>query len=114
MPIHQENTELLAHLQRINKQLGNGVIGIEVGEELPMQVRVDRQRLAQNFSVRGLENPIAIQKLFERQADGIRQLLEVAELAKEDRSAVQRELFYTQVLLWLVNAILKLTRVVAE
>lgn len=114
MPVHHENIELLARLQRINRQLGEGIIGIEVGDDQTLQVRVDKDRLAQNFTLGGRENPIAIQKLFERQADGIRQLLEVAELAKEDRTYVQRELFYTQVLLWLVTLILKVARVTVE
>lgn len=114
MPSRQEDPQFIAHLQRINKQLGGDVIGIETGDDRPIEVRINHENLASNFMVIGKERPEAIQKLFKRQADGIRQLLEVVELSKEDRVFAARELFYTQVLLLLIRAVLKITKVVVD
>lgn len=107
MPPSIENTELIARLQRINTLLGDHVIGIETGGDLPIQVRIDKAQLADNFRVMSPKRPLEVQRLFLRQVQGIRQLLDVAELAKEDRSYAKRELFYTQVLLTILYLIQK-------
>ncbi|MBW7955697.1 hypothetical protein H3C66_03095 [Patescibacteria group bacterium] len=109
--MHQENPQFWDELRRINKLLGGDVIGIETGGEAPESIRVDFGQLEQNLTLKGGESAHKIHRMFRDQALGLRALLQLVELAGQDRWRVRLELLYTQALLGFISIVV---RVVAE
>lgn len=108
-----EDPVFLGKLQRINSLLGGQVIGIETGGDQgePDEIRLDFAQLERNFTLRDADSVYVIVYKFRRQAEGLRQLLQLEQFAGQDKFRARLELFYTQALLGLASL---LSRVMVE
>lgn len=104
-----EDPRFLGELQQINNLLGGRVIGVEFVDDKPEKLRIDFGQLERNFTPRDAETVHSIVYKFRRQAEGLRQLLQIEQFARYDKFRARLELFYTQALLGLASAVSRIT-----